>query len=124
MASASINHIYCYEATSAITTIHYNPYKPNIMAAGTANKSILLFFTASHTLTNLYTSFSRLPGQQDYCPEGIRTEFEVKDISWSPQNPSSPLSRSLSLQTFWLPAEWPMAPRSLCGTFAVRSCVC
>lgn len=89
MASTSLNHIFCYESTSTITTIHYNPYKPNIMAAGTAGKSILLFFTASHTLSNLYASFSHLPGQQDYCPEGIQTEFEIKDISWSPQNPST-----------------------------------
>ncbi|CBK21204.2 LOW QUALITY PROTEIN: uncharacterized protein [Blastocystis hominis] len=88
MASTSLNHIFCYEATGTITTIHYNPYKPNIMAAGTANKSILLFYTASHKLSNLYASFSHLPGQQDYCPEGIRTEFEIKDISWNPQNPN------------------------------------
>lgn len=96
MASTSLNHIFCYEATGTITTIHYNPYKPNIMAAGTANKSILLFYTASHKLSNLYASFSHLPGQQDYCPEGIRTEFEIKDISWNPQNPSTLLSFFLS----------------------------
>lgn len=59
------------------------------MAVGCSNRSILLFSTANHTLSNLYSTLYHLPkDMEDNPPTGIETEFEIKDISWNPQNPS------------------------------------
>ena len=89
MTMPSSPPLFSYEASHALTTIHYNPYKPNVMAVGCSNRSILLFSTANHTLSNLYSTLYHLPkDMEDNPPIGIETEFEIKDISWNPQNPS------------------------------------
>ncbi|KAK8792487.1 hypothetical protein WA588_004983 [Blastocystis sp. NMH] len=73
------------DSNNSFLTIHYNPYKPNLMAASCSNHTIQLFNTNSHTLSNF---FSTLPPSHDHpLPTAIETEFEVRDISWNPQNP-------------------------------------
>ena len=75
------------DSNNSFLTIHYNPYKPNLMAASCSNHSIQIFNTNSRTLTNF---FSTLPASCDHpLPTAIETEFEVRDISWNPQNPCS-----------------------------------
>lgn len=78
------------DSNNSFLTIHYNPYKPNLMAASCSNHTIQLFNTNSHTLSNF---FSTLPPSHDHpLPTAIETEFEVRDISWNPQNPCIPSS--------------------------------
>ena len=81
---------YTSETDTSLNTIHYNPYKPNIMAVGCTNHSIKLFSTQNNELTNLYSSFYH--NTEDITttepPSAIETDFEVRDISWNPQNPS------------------------------------
>ena len=81
---------YTSETNTSFNTIHYNPYKSNIMAVGCTDHSIKLFSTQNNELTNLYSSFYHNTDHTTTTepPSAIETDFEVRDISWNPQNPS------------------------------------
>lgn len=77
---------YKSDRNTFFNTLHYNPYKPNILAVGCADRSIQLFSTRNRKLTSLYSSMNYADGNPT-LPTCIETEFEIKDISWNPQNP-------------------------------------
>ena len=70
--------------SGSFTTLGYNAYKAGALAVGCSNHSILLFNTNDRQFAELYSSFS----QGETFPSVIQTEFGVKDLSWSAQNPS------------------------------------
>lgn len=80
---------YTSETNSCFNTIHYNPYKPNILAVGCADRSIQLLSTAHKKLSNLYLTMNYAENDSLSPPTCIETEFEIKDISWNPHNPGS-----------------------------------
>ena len=71
--------------SASFTTLGYNAYKADVLAVGCSNHSILLFDTKHRQFSELYASFS---SQGETPPSVIQTEFGVKDLSWSAQNPS------------------------------------
>lgn len=71
--------------SGSFTTLGYNAYKAGALAVGCSNHSILLFNTTDRQFAELYSSFS---SQDETPPSVIQTEFGVKDLSWSAQNPS------------------------------------
>lgn len=67
----------------------YNPYKPNIMAAGCSDHSIQLLSATSNGYSNIYSTLYHYAEDTSLPPPScIETEWEIKDVSWNPQNPS------------------------------------
>lgn len=103
--------------TASFLTIHYNPFKPSIMAAGCSDRSILLFNTNNLSFSNLYSTLYHMKNEDAGTPSCIETEFEVTNISWNGQNPSMLTNILFSLD---LLAASGMSDNNVVGIWDIR----